>query len=115
MYDTHPKCEKLNAFSILCNFCNNTEAKVSKDAVNTPPIFTLKILLPRCNKNNIVFCMPKDDTYHWILYLWRNGGIDKGTDNMKSIKINYPNKTMNINGHIYNIKYLDISYAVKNM
>jgi len=34
---------------------------------------------------------------------------------MKSIKINYPNKTMNINGHIYNIKYLDVSYAVKNM
>jgi hypothetical protein len=64
MYGTQPKCEKLDIFFILCNFCNNTEAKHSKDAANNPPIFKVKILLPRCNKNNIVFCMPKDDAYH---------------------------------------------------
>jgi len=83
MYNTHLKYEKLNASFILCNFYNNTEAKLSKDGVNNPPSFKVKILQPRCNKNNIVFCMPKDDAYHWILYLWRNGGIDKGTDNEK--------------------------------
>lgn len=49
-------------YKIYKIFC--TVAKHSKDAVNNPPKFKPKLLLPLCNKNSISLCTDKGAMYH---------------------------------------------------
>lgn len=46
-----------------------TDAKQFRDATNNPPICRPKVLLPICNRNNIVFCKCNGAIYQQTLYL----------------------------------------------